>query len=256
LLVEHLLAPVRYRHLTCTFAGPLAVPLAYDRALLGRVLRCVDRRLDQDIRHRVKQEHRLPSVATLHTGTFSVVQRFRFDLAIYLHLHAMWTDGAFDDQDSSFPRWRAAPTLTQHTLQAIVGRIDADLDAILDEDDDFDSTELRGVAVCLQLGRSPTTTADPSPPSHKTTQALLAKGCRVCLHAAPSFEGHSELSGIVAATRELTVGDLMRPRQNRRLGRGLLGARPRLELESERFVPVPIRFEAEDQARWRITVGG
>ena len=49
LLVDHLLPPVSYRHLTCTFAGPLAVRLAYDRALLGRVLQFVDRRLDQDL---------------------------------------------------------------------------------------------------------------------------------------------------------------------------------------------------------------
>ena len=41
----------------------------------------------QDMRRSVKQQHGLASVASLHAGVVTVVQRFRSDLGLYVHLH-------------------------------------------------------------------------------------------------------------------------------------------------------------------------
>lgn len=186
LLVDHLLPAVRYRHFTCTFAGPLAVRLAYARPLLTAVMQTIGRRLDRDLRHRVKAEHRLPSVAVLHTGTVAVVQRFRFDLGLYLHVHALWTDGVFEDQGGSSPRWWSAPPLTLEGLQTVVARIEDDLGAVL-QDDDFDASDLQGITACLKQGRCFSTASPSTMPA--THGPLLAKGDFIGLHAAASFDG-------------------------------------------------------------------
>ena len=62
---------------------PLAVRLGYDRELLAAVSGCLGRAVLQDIRRAVKREHGLASVAALHGGVVTVVQRFRSDLGLY-----------------------------------------------------------------------------------------------------------------------------------------------------------------------------
>jgi hypothetical protein len=49
------------------------------------------------MRWAVKERHGLCSVEPLHAGVFMVVQRFRGDLGLYVHLHALATDGAFEE---------------------------------------------------------------------------------------------------------------------------------------------------------------
>jgi len=97
LLVDHVLPAVGYRQWVLSFSGPLAVRLGYDRELLAAVSGCLGRAVLRDIRRAVKREHGLASVAALHGGVVTVVQRFRSDLGLYVHLHLLVTDGAFEE---------------------------------------------------------------------------------------------------------------------------------------------------------------
>ena len=70
--------------------------LGYDRALLGRVCQRFANRMKPTLRARSKYAHGLRSSAKLHPGVLIVVQRFRSDLGLYVHLHALVTDGCFE----------------------------------------------------------------------------------------------------------------------------------------------------------------
>ena len=48
----------------------------------------------RDMRRAVKERHGLASMAPLHAGVFTAVQRFRSDLGLYMHLYCLVTDGA------------------------------------------------------------------------------------------------------------------------------------------------------------------
>ena len=82
LLVDHVLPAVGYRQWVLSFTGPMAVRLGYDRELLAAVSGRLARAVLQDIRRAVKREHGLASVASLHGGVVTVVQRFRSDLGL------------------------------------------------------------------------------------------------------------------------------------------------------------------------------
>jgi len=68
LLVDHVLPAVGYRQWVLSFPGPMAVRLGYDAPLLAAVAGRLARAVMQDMRRRVKQQHGLASVATLHAG--------------------------------------------------------------------------------------------------------------------------------------------------------------------------------------------
>ena len=57
-------------------------------------------------------------VETLHAGVFTVVQRFRSDLGLYVHLHCLITDGAFEERDSAV-RFLPAATPTTPSAAAL-----------------------------------------------------------------------------------------------------------------------------------------
>lgn len=59
-----------------------------------------------------KDLHDLSSVEPLHAGVFMVVQRFRGNLGLYVHLHALATDGAFEEA----PSGKRSPTSTPPTF--------------------------------------------------------------------------------------------------------------------------------------------
>ena len=105
-----------------SFPGPMAVRLGYDAPLLAAVAGRLARAVMQDMRHRVKQQHGLASVASLHAGVFTVVQRFRSDLGLYVHLHYLVTDGAYEEQGDGALRFlaRAARLATPDTVAALV----------------------------------------------------------------------------------------------------------------------------------------
>jgi hypothetical protein len=65
----------------------MAVRLGYDSARLRTVCRRFAARVMQTLRRQVKHAHGLRSSADLHAGVMVVVQRFRSDLGLYVHLH-------------------------------------------------------------------------------------------------------------------------------------------------------------------------
>jgi hypothetical protein len=97
LLVDHVLPAVGYRQWVLSFEGRMAVRLGYDEALLAKVAEALARAVMHDMRSSVKERHGLASVEPLHAGVFMVVQRFRSDLGLYVHLHCLITDGAFEE---------------------------------------------------------------------------------------------------------------------------------------------------------------
>ena len=94
LRVDHVLPAVGYRQWVLSFEGRAAVRPGHDRALLAEVAGARARAVMHDMRWAVKERHGLGSVEPLHAGVFMVVQRFRGDLGLFVHLHAIATDGA------------------------------------------------------------------------------------------------------------------------------------------------------------------
>jgi len=107
---------VEYRQWVLSFGGPLAVRLGYDRSLLAAVSRRLARVLTKDIRRSVKQRHALASVAPPHAGVVVVVQRFRSDLGLYVHLHCLVTDGAFEERGGDLDFLDASPPTPERML--------------------------------------------------------------------------------------------------------------------------------------------
>jgi hypothetical protein len=130
--------------------------------LLARACRSFSRRLRQRIRRRVKQHHRTSTVARLHPGVVTVVQRFRSDLGLYVHLHCLVTDGAFEDspRDAS-PQFRPMPALSDADLVAVLRPVADDLADCGDDDADIDP----GIAACVQLALSTSAASTPRPVS-------------------------------------------------------------------------------------------
>ena len=122
LLVDHVLPAVGYRQRVLSFPGPMAVRLGYDHALLARVGESLAQAVTQDIRRSVKERHDLASVAPLHAGVFMAVQRFRSDLGLYVHLHCLVTDGAFDEGIADV-RFLPAATPTAERMQAVLAQV-------------------------------------------------------------------------------------------------------------------------------------
>ena len=89
--------------------------LGYDRDLLAAVSERLARAVLQDIRRSVKHEHGLASVAPLHGGVVTVVQRFRSDLGLYCHLHCLVTDGAFEERGEELSFLAAPPPTPEGT---------------------------------------------------------------------------------------------------------------------------------------------
>jgi len=147
LLVDHVLPAVGYRQWVLSFSGPLAVRLGYDREFLAAVSGCLRRSVLRDIRRAVKREHGLASVAELHGGVVTVIQRFRPDLRLYVHLHLLVTDGAFEECTGELP-FRAAPPPTPERMTAILGRVHEVLAAAGHDADDLDLDP--ALAACVQ----------------------------------------------------------------------------------------------------------
>jgi hypothetical protein len=159
LLVDHVLPAVGYRQRVPSFEGSMAVRLGYDQALLATVAESLARAVMQDMRRSVKERHSVASVETLHAGVFTVVQRFRSDLGLYVHLHCLITDGAFEERDSAV-RFLPAATPTAERLTAVLAQVHKAVAAVVAEDADLDIDP--ALAACVQLGLS-----GPRPPYRK-----------------------------------------------------------------------------------------
>ena len=100
----------------------MAVRLGYDQALLARVAEAFARALMQDMRWEVKARHGLASVQPLHAGVFTAVQRFRSDLGLYVHLHCLVTDGAFEEAGADV-RFLSARAPTPGRMTAVLAQV-------------------------------------------------------------------------------------------------------------------------------------
>ena len=99
----------------------MAVRLGYDAPLLATIAGRLARAVMQDMRRSVKQQHGLASVASLHAGVVTVVQRFRSDLGLYVHLagrrRAALPGRAAADAGAHDRRARAGPRGGHHRLR-------------------------------------------------------------------------------------------------------------------------------------------
>lgn len=182
LWVDHLLPAVGYRPWVLSFEGPLAVRLGYDQALLAKVAERFARAVMQDLRCSVKAHHDLCSVKSLHAGVLTVVQRFRSDLGLYVHVHGLVMEGALEEAGAEV-HFLPAQTPTPERLMAILARVHKALAAV-DEEDGLDPA----LAVCVQLGLTNLHAVPPSKPG--TPRPLTVTAFGMNLHAATLVDGH------------------------------------------------------------------
>ncbi len=188
LLVEHRLPEVPWRQWVLSFEGPMAARLGYDRRLLGRVCRRFAKRVMQTLRQQSKRERGLRGSSNLRPGGLIVVQRFRSDLGLFVHLHALVTDGCFEapavagDAAAFMP----AMGLSDQDLLRQLQRLHADLAEHLEDAGDG------------QLGL-PLRAFEPPPCEPTPASRMLVRGFGMQLHAAvtvePLFAGATPING-------------------------------------------------------------
>ena len=183
LLVDHMLPAVGYRQWVLSFEGRAAVRLGYDQALLAEVAGALARAVMHDMRWAVKERHGLRSVEPLHAGVFMVVQRFRGDLGLFVHLHALATDGAFDEEGGA-QRFLPAPTPTTERMATVLAQVHKVLAAV-DEDDDLDMDP--ALRACVQLALAGPRLVPPPEPAASPPLTMSALGMH--LHAATTVDG-------------------------------------------------------------------
>ncbi len=174
-----------------SFEGPIAVRLGYDRRLLARVCQRFAKRAMQTLRQQTKREHGLRSSRKLHPGLLIVVQRFRSDLGLFVHLHALVTDGCFeapavaDDAAVFMP----VADLGEQDLLRTLQRLHADLAEHLEVGGDGDGEPVdEALVACVQLGL-PLRAAGPSPCAAPPASPMLVRGLGMQLHAAVTVDG-------------------------------------------------------------------
>ncbi|MBK8261258.1 MAG: transposase [Nannocystis sp.] len=137
-----------------------------------------------NIRRAVKREHQLPSTAPLHAGVVAVVQRFRSDLGLYVHLHCLVTDGAFEERAGEL-LFRPAPPPTRARMLAVLTRVREAIAAAADDDDELDLDP--ALAACVQRSLRGPHLAALAPDAEPPPQTLSAHGLH--LHAATTVDG-------------------------------------------------------------------
>jgi hypothetical protein len=120
-----------------------------------------------------------------------VVQRFRSDLGLFVHLHALVTDGCFeapavvDDAVAFMP----VESLGEPDLLRTLQRLHADLAEHLEVVDDGDGEPVdEALVACVQLGL-PLRTLGPSPCAAPPASPMLVRGFGMQLHAAVTVDG-------------------------------------------------------------------
>jgi len=202
--VDHVLPAVGYRQWVLSFPGPMAVRLGYDAPLLAAIAGRLARAVMQDMRRSVKQQHGLASVATLHAGVVTVVQRFRSDLGLYVHLHCLVTDGAYEEQGDGVQRFLAALPPTPERMTAVLAQVH---EVVRAADDDLDLDP--ALAACVQLslaGPHPAPGSQPAevsarPPRRPGTWDAIRAGCRTCTGSGAGRRGRAGADGTVPIDR-------------------------------------------------------
>jgi hypothetical protein len=121
-------------------------------------------------------------VQRLHPGLITVVQRFRSNAGLFVHLHLLATDGAFEEQPDGNIVFHPLTDLNERDLLRVLDAVAADLaDASVPDDIDIDSS----LASCVQLSLSTPT----APPLSSTRQHLVVFAHGMNLHAATTVDG-------------------------------------------------------------------
>lgn len=184
LAVDHRLPAVPWRQWVLTFEGPMAVRLGYDAELLAFVCQRFATRLMQRLRHRVKHHYRRTTSRDLHAGVLIVVQRFKNDLGLFTHLHALVTDGCFEHRSDHDAPFLPVAALVHDDLTAVLDRVHLDLQRRdLDTAVDVDPA----LQACLALGRKRSMALTPH--DDAAVRPLLAGAHGMQLHAAVTVDG-------------------------------------------------------------------
>jgi hypothetical protein len=140
----------------------------------------------QRIAWRTKQQHGLASVKDLHAGAITVVQRFRADCGLFVHLHTLATDGAFEELPDGDVRFHPIESLTPEDLREVGKRVAADLAEAGVTDDMADDLDVDpAVTACVQLSLSSNAPASTA----ATVPHLLVNTHGMNLHAATVVDG-------------------------------------------------------------------
>ena len=75
------------------------------------------------------RSHGARATSPLHASVFMVVQRFRSDLGLFVHLHALVTDGAFEEEGGA-QRFLPASTPTAERMMAVLAQVHKVLAAV------------------------------------------------------------------------------------------------------------------------------
>lgn len=124
---------------------------------------------------------------SLHPGVLIVVQRFRSDLGLYVHLHALVTDGCFEApaMPNEAVVFRPADGLCEQDLLRTLQRCRGDLDEHLEGDSEPVDEAL---VACVQLAL-PLRAVGPSPCESRPASPMLVRGFGMQLHAAVTVDG-------------------------------------------------------------------
>jgi hypothetical protein len=186
LWLDHVLPEVPYRQWVLSFEGRLGVRLGYDGKLLDRLCETVAKRLMQSLRRRVKKRHGLSTMKGLCPGVIVVVQRFRSDMGLYVHLHILATDGAYLE-DEGRVRFLEVGAPDDREMGKLCKRLHKDLAPFIEDGDDALDVD-EAVAACVQLSL-----AGPGPVAMETSKPELPAHCvtgyGMRLHAATAVDG-------------------------------------------------------------------
>ena len=109
-LMDNVLPDVPFRHWALTFPPPLRYLLAYDSEICTQVLNIFVSTVFAWQRRIAKRELGLASTRHAYPGSITAIQRVGSALNLNLHLHSVFMDGVFVQEESSErPVFRALP---------------------------------------------------------------------------------------------------------------------------------------------------
>ena len=117
-------------------------------ALHNQVARRFAKRVMQLLRRRVQAQLGLARRADLHPGVVIVVQRFRSDLGLFVHLHCLFTDGCFIEAGGEPPRFVRLQELNNEDLVGVLAKGYADLE---EQIGDYTEEPDEGTVACVEL---------------------------------------------------------------------------------------------------------
>lgn len=127
------------------------------------------------------------------------MQRFRYDLGLFVHLHALVTDGAFVESESESEsvdrvpvQWLAAPAATEHDLTKVLGTVHRRLGRVADDDDDTD----HALAGCVQFSLDAQRVG--APPAAPRPREVSAFGMSLHASLLPVHRAQAYQAGLVS----------------------------------------------------------